>query len=75
MGPTATKGSWASTGEGRRRTEEQTGEGGRVDQVWTPGVRVSAAKMDWLISKHLNPSMSEAVSNMRRWALIAHMHL
>ena len=51
--------------DGRRRAEERVdgrAGGGRVDQVWTPGVRVSAAKMDWLISKHLNPSMSEAAA-------------
>jgi hypothetical protein len=29
------------------------------DQVWTPVARVAASKMDWLISKHLNPSVSE----------------
>ena len=59
-------------GHRRRRREEKGGGaggrtgGGRVDQVWTPGVRVSAAKMDWLISKHLNPSMSEAAAARKR---------
>ena len=54
---------WASLSAATGRTLVgigRRGGGGRVDQVWTPGVRVSAAKMDWLISKHLNPSMSEA---------------
>ena len=55
--PPGDRPSWPRGHRGRRAAT-----GGRVDQVWTPGVRVSAAKMDWLISKHLNPSMSGAAA-------------